>query len=321
MRPPPRTEQPRRSGSLYLIGGAESRGADKRVLSRLVEIAGGEAARIVLLTAASRHQAEVRQAYEQAFSSLGAARCQAISIEGRDEADDPRHAQALLQAGMVFMSGGDQRRLIALVGGTRTERALHLALHERGACIAGTSAGAAAMSQQMLSDGLHEEGHLQPGEAAQGGARLSPGLGLLQGLVIDQHFTQRQRLGRLVAIVEQHPGLLGVGIDEDTALHIRPGRGIEVVGSGAVTLVDADAAGAPRLHRLPAGLRCDAHGSGVNGRPMHDGAPQPRLQRARKPPESGALRALLAQIVRASGDPAPGPAPESNGYKYDGGRE
>lgn len=281
---PVRTAPASRRGCLYLIGGAEGRGEHKQVLSRLVEIAGGGRARIVLLTAASQHQAEARQAYEQAFAALGVKRCHAARVERREDADDPQQAQALTQADVVFISGGDQRRLMALVGGTRMEQAIHLALRERGACIAGTSAGAAAMSQQMLSDGDHAEDGPQERPLAPAGARLSPGLGLLQRLVIDQHFTQRQRLARLEAVVGQCPELLGVGIDEDTALHIQPGHGIEVVGSGTVTLVDGRKTGAQRLHCLPAGLHCRL----VEGRVQ---APGPGW-----PP---ALSALVAQVANA----------------------
>lgn len=253
-----------RTGSLYLIGGAEDRGDQKRVLGRLLEVAGGPQARIVLITSASRHQGEMREAYRQAFGALGAHDCTALAIERREEADAPAHAEAILRAELVFMTGGDQKRLMALVGGTRVERAIHRALRERGACIAGTSAGAAAMSEHMLSEGPDDT------PARKDSVHLSAGLGLLQRLVVDQHFSERQRLGRLLSIVAQNPQLLGVGIDENTALHIEPGQGLEVVGSGAVTLVDgreirsnqlhlepheamelADA----RLHLLPAGAR------------------------------------------------------------------
>jgi cyanophycinase len=253
-----------RTGSLYLIGGAEDRGDQKRVLGRLLEVAGGPKARIVLITAASRHQGEMRDAYRQAFGALGAHDCTALAIERREEADASAHAEAILRAELVFMTGGDQKRLMALVGGTRVQEAIHRALRERGACIAGTSAGAAAMSAHMLSEG--------PGDtpARKDSAHLSAGLGLLQQLVVDQHFSERQRLGRLLSIVARNPQLLGVGIDENTALHIEPGQGLEVVGRGSVTLVDgremrpnplqvqsqdamepADA----RLHLLPAGTR------------------------------------------------------------------
>lgn len=251
-----------RTGSLYLIGGAEDRGDQKRVLGRLLEVAGGPRARIVLITSASRHQDEMRDAYRQAFGALGANDCTALVIERREEADAPAHAEAILRAELVFMTGGDQKRLMALVGGTRVEQAIHLALRERGACIAGTSAGAAAMSEHMLSEGPDDT------PARKDSVHLSAGLGLLQRLVVDQHFSERQRLGRLLSIVAKNPQLLGVGIDENTALHIEPGQGLEVVGRGAVTLVDgreirsnqlqlqpqdamelADA----RLHLLPAG--------------------------------------------------------------------
>lgn len=251
-------------GSLYLIGGAEDRGDQKRVLGRLLDLAGGAHARILLLTSASRHQQAMREAYQQAFAALGARDCTALSIAQREQADEPAHADAVLRASLVFLTGGDQKRLMALVGGTRVERAIHRALRERGACIAGTSAGAAAMSAHMLSEGPDDT------PARRDSVHLSAGLGLLKRLVVDQHFSQRQRLGRLLSIVAQNPHLLGVGIDENTALHVEPGRGLEVVGAGTVTLIDGRAIRSPpcgpgpaqaialadaRLHLLPAGTR------------------------------------------------------------------
>ncbi|MFZ5550032.1 MAG: cyanophycinase [Pseudomonadota bacterium] len=260
-------------GSLYLIGGAEDRGDQKRVLGRLLDLAGGARARILLLTSASRHQQEMFEAYRQAFASLGACDCTALSIAQREQADEPAHADAVLRASLVFLTGGDQKRLMALVGGTRVERAIHGALRERGACIAGTSAGAAAMSAHMLSEGPDDT------PARRDSVHLSAGLGLLNRLVVDQHFSQRQRLGRLLSIVAQNPHLLGVGIDENTALHVQPGRGLEVVGAGTVTLIDGRAVRAPsgpwpeqpvelagaRLHLLPAGTCCRVDAAAAQG--------------------------------------------------------
>jgi cyanophycinase len=263
-----------RTGKLYLIGGKEDREHGKTVLSRLVAEAGGAGVNVALVTAASNIQPEVAQAYEETFSLLGAARCRAVAIDEREQADDMAHADAILHADLVFLTGGDQRRLMARIGGTRTELAIHRALHERGACIAGTSAGAAAMSGQMLSDASCDT----PGQAPL--VQLSRGLGLLPRLVVDQHFAQRRRLGRLWSAVAHDPSLLGVGIDEDTALLIEPGRAVEVVGDGEVMLVDRrglppDPMAAPcapateeaagRLHRLRAGTCHRLDGTSPDG--------------------------------------------------------
>lgn len=253
-----------RIGKLYLIGGKEDREHPRTVLSRLVAEAGGEGVNVTLVTAASNIQSEVAQAYEETFGLLGVGRCRTVAVHQRDQAEDVAHAHAILQADLVYLTGGDQRRLMSRIGGTRTEQAIFRALHEHGACIAGTSAGAAAMSGRMLSQGPGDT----PAQSPLG--ELSMGLGLLPRLVVDQHFAQRRRLGRLWSAVARNPALLGVGIDEDTALLIEPGRALEVVGEGEVTLVDcrglpadpnaqpcapAPEQAAGRLHRLAAGQR------------------------------------------------------------------
>jgi cyanophycinase len=246
-------------GSLFLIGGAEARDERMTVLARLVALSGAREAGVVVLSAASNRQTEAQHAYAQAFAMLGVRRCEAVVIEQRAEADDVQRAEVIGRARLVFITGGDQRRLVARVGGTRVGAALGQALAANGACIAGTSAGAAALSASMLAPEAGDDGPHNDGE-------LSPGLGLAPGLVIDQHFTQRQRLRRLLQAVAEQPQLLGVGIDEDTALHLAPGHGLEVVGQGAVTLVDGEgvapgaAVDALHLHRLRAGQRHDARG-------------------------------------------------------------
>jgi cyanophycinase len=168
------------------------------------------------------------------------------------------------EADGIFMTGGDQKRLLAIIGGTALDAEMHTALKVRGACIGGTSAGASAMSGHMLAQGSTD---LLP---EKGAVSLGAGLGFLHRVVIDQHFSERQRLSRLLSVVAQNPYLQGIGIDEDTALVVERGRGIEVLGEGSVTVVDgrtmdtnmADIAerATPelidvRLHLLPAGSR------------------------------------------------------------------
>lgn len=219
-------------GHLVVIGGGEDREHGKHVLSRFVQLAGGDAARIVVLTAASTLHDEMWQVYDQAFGALGVASRRHIAIADRDAANADAAARAVLEADGIFMTGGDQKRLLAMIGGTRIDHAMHRALREHGACIGGTSAGASAMSEHMLFDGSRE---ILP---EKGSVHLGAGLGFMRRVVIDQHFSERQRLGRLLTIVAQNPYLLGAGIDEDTALVIEPGRGIEVIGEGAVTVID-----------------------------------------------------------------------------------
>ncbi|MET0319550.1 MAG: cyanophycinase, partial [Duganella sp.] len=197
----------------------------------------------------------------QAFGDLGATNLTHVLISSRSDADDPELAQQIAHSGGIFMTGGDQKRLMAVIGGTRVEQAMRDAYTQRGACIAGTSAGASGMCTHMLAEGRAE---LAP---EKGAVRLGAGLGFVSRVVIDQHFSQRNRLSRLLTVIASNPHLLGVGIDEDTALIIAPDT-LEVIGDGAVTIVDARDTisniadlpqhGCPelidvRLHLLPSG--------------------------------------------------------------------
>jgi len=233
-------------GHLVIIGGHENRQHDMLILERFVALAGGPEARIFVLTAASTQHDERWAQYEAAFPALGVRHLATSNIARREDACQAATAAQVFDADGIFMTGGDQKRLLALIGRTR--------------------AGASAMSEHMLFHGTTD---LLPHKEA---VHLGAGLGLVRRLIIDQHFSQRHRLGRLLAVVAQNPYLLGAGIDENTALIVRPGHGVEVIGDGAVTLIDgrdmqsnftevkpcttlelADL----RLHLLPAGLRCD----------------------------------------------------------------
>ncbi|NHZ42552.1 cyanophycinase [Massilia aquatica] len=267
-----------RRGSLLIIGGGEDREDDMQVLERFVALCGGPDKRIVVLTAASRVPEKMWAIYDAAFGGMGVERRSEVRVTSRLEANDTAMAADLAQADGIFITGGDQKRLLALIGGTRLDEALHAAL-ARGACIAGTSAGASAMSAHMLADGkadLHPE---------KGAVSLGAGIGFVQRVVIDQHFSQRQRLARLLTVVAQNPYLLGVGIDEDTALLIEGGGGIEILGAGAVTVIDgrhmvsnvADIRNRAvpemvdvRLHLLPSGSRYGADGDSATPAALAD---------------------------------------------------
>jgi cyanophycinase len=220
-------------GHLVIIGGAEDRTGDKTVLSKVVELSGGPKAHIVVLTTASSFGPELEQIYGNAFRDLGAAKVTTLHIHDRLDANDPALSELVLNATGVFMTGGDQSRLASILGGSEVGKSMHRAFKRRGACIAGTSAGASAISEHMVAGG---RGGTHP---KKGMLNLVPGLGLLNRVIIDQHFSQRHRLGRLLSIVAQNPFLLGVGIDEDTAIVVEPNTVLQVIGAGAVTIVDA----------------------------------------------------------------------------------
>jgi cyanophycinase len=274
----------RRTGRLVIIGGNEDRDDEKRVLRRFVELCGSDRPKVLVLTAASGEDEELWKVYRHAFRDLGA-EPQQLHVGSREEANDPAAAQRLLAADGIFMTGGDQKRLLALIGGTALDDAMEQAFYEHGRCIAGTSAGASAMAQHMLATAAAE---VQPEKDM---SALAAGLGLVERVVIDQHFSERQRLGRLLTVVAQNPYLLGVGIDEDTALIVEPAHGIEVVGDGAVTLIDGRQMSSNflnvqrreilelidvKLHLLPAGARYCVNGKVKRASSGDDAAEDPR---------------------------------------------
>ena len=247
------------------IGGAEDKTGSMTVLRQAVALAGGSDARMVVLSTASSLGDEITHAYLQLFAGLGVADVVGIRPESRAQAADPDIVAAVDAATGVFMTGGNQTKLAALVVGSPLGGAIRAA-HRRGALVAGTSAGASVCSEHMVSFGT--SGATPKFRVGQ----VSQGLGLLPGVIVDQHFTQRNRFGRLLALVAANPAQLGVGIDEDTAAVVRPDGTLEVVGRGVVTIVDgADmmttaytATGSQplmlsdvRLHTLPRGTVFD----------------------------------------------------------------
>ena len=263
-------EQQGRNGHLVIIGGHEDREHGKEILTRFVELAGGADANIVVITAASQVAEEMWKTYDDAFGALGVRQRSHLELNSRQDANSDDAVRAMAQATGIFMTGGDQKRLLALIGGTALDAEMHAALKIRGATIGGTSAGASAMSGHMLAQGRTD---LLP---EKGAVSLGAGLGFLHRVVVDQHFSERQRLSRLLSIVAANPYLQGIGIDEDTALVIERGVGIEVLGEGAVTVVDGrnmitnlaeikDRATPElidvRLHLLPAGTRYSLSGA------------------------------------------------------------
>ena len=214
-----------------LIGGAEDKLKVRRILTRFVRLAGGPASEIVVVSTASELGNRTTEVYREIFTELGAGSVTGLNPQERQEAEDPGVTEALARATGAFLTGGNQLRLTSVVAGTRLDSGLHLA-RDRGAVVAGTSAGASALAAYMLAFG---ESGASP---RHGIVQLAAGLGLVPGTVVDQHFEERTRLGRLLAAIAQSPSLVGLGLDEDTAAIVRPDRTMEVVGRGAVTVVD-----------------------------------------------------------------------------------
>jgi cyanophycinase len=219
------------AGPVMMIGGAEDRVRDKVIVARFVQLAGGSDGHVVVISSASSLGDQATHVYRDLFTTLGVGRVTGVRPEERSEADDPATAAVVRDATGIYLTGGNQSRLTQVVAGTKLADALFLA-HDRGAVLAGTSAGASAMASHMVAFG--NAGPTPKNRMVQ----LSAGLGILTGLVVDQHFGERGRIGRLLALVAQSPSLLGVGIDEDTCAIVFPDHTLNVIGKGAVTIVD-----------------------------------------------------------------------------------
>lgn len=221
-----------RISRLVIVGGAEDRLQDRIILRKFADYCGGSQARIRIITAASGDPEGVWQSYQNAFMSIGVEDVQRLAIDDRESAHALPLQTEILQADGIFMSGGDQSKLMDTLWDTPAYQSLHKAFHLNRCCIGGTSAGAAVMSRHMIAQG---PAVLRPRKEA---VDTDIGLGLLSQAVVDQHFSERRRLARLLSTLAMRPDLLGVGIDEDTALVIERGEAIEVIGKGTVTLVD-----------------------------------------------------------------------------------
>ena len=253
------------AGKLFAIGGAEAKLRRRTVLGAFVTAAGGADARIAVVSSASSLGVEVVEVYQAVFSSLGAREVISLRPESRAQARKADLVEPLDEVSAIFMTGGNQLKLGSFITGTPFGDAIRDA-HRRGAVVGGTSAGASILAEHMIAFGA---GGSTPKQRM---SQLSVGLGLLPGVIIDQHFEQRNRYGRLLSLVAQSPSLLGIGVDEDTAAVIDNGSRLEVIGRGAVTVVDgqdvvSNAFAAKRtspllisgavLHVLPAGSQFD----------------------------------------------------------------
>jgi cyanophycinase len=227
-------EEGRRRGCLILIGGGEDRDPEgPRVILREVakHVRGGK---LVLATVASHRREGYFTDYARAFAGLGLGELVELYVEERSRASDRDKLAVLDDAAGIFFSGGDQLRITSQIGDTGIEAKVR-ALYERGGVVAGTSAGASVMSETMLVKGASSESY------RIGELHMAPGLGLVRDAIIDQHFAERGRYGRLLGAVAHNPRLLGIGIDEDTAIVVT-GRAFNVIGSGAAYVVDGEGA-------------------------------------------------------------------------------
>ncbi len=244
-------------GTLIPIGGNEDKGAgdhdggmdflSEGILSRVVKESGGIHAKIVVITTASQIPVEVGEMYTNAFTRLGCTDVQILDFRERDQAEDPEAIKIIQNADCIMMSGGDQSRLSDIIGETAVHKMMKHRFQNEAIVIAGTSAGAMAMSSEMVSGGSSSEA------LNKGSVRMREGMGFIPGLIIDSHFIQRGRFGRLAEAVALHPHLLGIGLAEDTGMIIRNCNDCTIIGSGMVIIFDPASLDHNNVEILPEG--------------------------------------------------------------------
>lgn len=218
-------------GKLVIIGGKEDKEGECTILKEFVRLAGEAKARIAVMTVATDKPEEYADAYKKVFKKLGVAEAQMVDVSRRKDAHDPKALEIIEQATGIFFTGGDQLHITSLMGGTIMQELIRKK-YEEGAVIGGTSAGAAMMSNSMIIRG---ESNCSP---RFGGMDIGPGMDFLRDTMIDTHFSQRGRIGRLLTAIAHYPQDIGFGIDENTALVVTNSQ-CEVIGENTVTVVDA----------------------------------------------------------------------------------
>jgi cyanophycinase len=229
---PARVPEGGERGHIIAIGGAEQKEHSPIILERFIQLCGGRDARIAVIPTASKLE-ETGPRYRELFTELGASEVVVLDFDTRRDAYEKGRIEELAGSDGVFLTGGNQLRLATMIGGTDVARTLR-EMNAQGVHIAGTSAGASFLSEHMIAFG---ESNTTP---HAGAVTLAPGLGLTNRVVIDQHFSARNRLGRLITALAFNPFLIGLGLDEDTAAFIGPDQTVEVEGSGTMTIVDAE---------------------------------------------------------------------------------
>jgi len=234
-------------GKLIAIGGAEDKGTDLEtgdvyrnnlnffelgILRRIMQEAGGPGARIEVVTTASTIPQEVANNYMNAFGKIGCTNIGILNIRNREDVLKPEYAERILNCNCVMFSGGNQMRLSATFGGTRFLKILHERYQNENFIIAGTSAGAMAMSSTMIYEGNATRAHLK------GEVKITTGLGFIDSIIIDSHFEKRGRFGRLSQAVASNPSCIGIGLGEDTGMLVTGGDKMEAIGSGLVIIID-----------------------------------------------------------------------------------
>ncbi len=249
-------------GKLIAIGGAEDKGSDLEkgdifrnnlnffelgILRRIVAEAGGADANIEVITTASTIPYEVGENYLDAFGKIGCTNVHIIHIRNREDAQKPEYIERIQACNCVMFSGGNQLRLTTIFGGTRFLQIIQERYRKESFVIAGTSAGAMAMSNTMIYEGNATRAHLK------GEVKITTGLGFMDGVIFDSHFEKRGRFARLAQAVSANPSCIGIGLGEDTGMLITHGNQMEAIGSGPVIIVDGHDVKHSNLADIPEG--------------------------------------------------------------------
>ncbi|WP_026887498.1 cyanophycinase [Clostridium beijerinckii] len=222
------------SGNLIIIGGAEDKEGKKEILKRVCDSIDKNEDTLLIATIATDYPKEAANKYKEVFGELEVKNIKVLDISERIEASDDMNVELIKDSSLIFFTGGDQLKITSLIGGTPVYDALEEAW-KNGAFIVGTSAGASVMSDTMIVQGEDDD---DPRKCT---LKMSPGLGLIKDVIIDQHFAQRGRIGRLLTGIAQNPEVLGIGIDENTGIVVNQSGMIEVIGEGAVYFIDGSA--------------------------------------------------------------------------------
>src|SRR5437762_12637830 len=249
-------------GKLIAVGGAEDKGTDLErgqisrnnlnffelgILSRIVEEAGGPTVRIEIITTASVIPNEVGENYLNAFGKISCTNVGLMPIRNRQDALKDEFLERIRHCDAVMFTGGNQLRLSATFGGTDFLDILFHRYQEENFVVAGTSAGAMAMSNTMIYEGNATQAHLK------GEVKITTGLGFIDSIIIDSHFEKRGRFGRLVQAVVTNPGCIGIGLGEDTGMLITEGNKMEAIGSGCVIIIDGHDVSFSNIADIPDG--------------------------------------------------------------------
>ena len=218
--------------TVMVIGGAEDKVHGREILHTFFTRAGGTEAKIAIVPCASREPSAIGDRYNKIFTEMGATSIELLDIRERTQGEDPKWQEYMEECTGVFMTGGDQLRLCALVADTPLMEKVRMKVREGKIVLAGTSAGAAVMGHHMIAGGGSGE---SPNRSL---VDMATGLGILPDVIVDQHFHNRNRMARLLSAIASHPDRLGIGIDEDTCAMFQGDGVIEVIGKGTVTIVD-----------------------------------------------------------------------------------